>query len=70
MVHNGGSRAAPAHRLRITTRFHASPPTRGGVAFDFPYTDSDERLAGWCGDAAVEPVRHRQETLDLAAWHH
>ena len=34
MVHNGGSRAAPALQgLRITTRFHASPPTRGGVAF-------------------------------------
>jgi hypothetical protein len=34
MVHNGGSRAAPVlHGLRITTRFHASPPTRGGVEF-------------------------------------
>ena len=28
MVHNGGSRAAPAHGLRITTRFPASPPGR------------------------------------------
>ena len=36
-VHNGGSRAAPAlHELRITTRFHASPPTRGGVALIRP----------------------------------
>ncbi len=33
-VMDGGSRAAPVlHGLRITTRFHASPPTRGGVAF-------------------------------------
>jgi hypothetical protein len=28
------SRAAPVlHGLRITTRFHAFPPIRGGVAF-------------------------------------
>jgi hypothetical protein len=32
MVHNGGSRAGPAHGLRITTHFSASPPTLGGVA--------------------------------------
>ena len=30
-VHNGGSRAAPAHGLRITTRFPASPRAWSGV---------------------------------------
>ena len=32
MIHNGGSRAAPAHGLRITTLRSASPHTLGGVA--------------------------------------
>jgi hypothetical protein len=46
-------------------RFHASAHTRGGVAFymaDFPRT-----LMKGSPDGAVEPARHRQETLDLAA---
>ena len=34
MVHNGGSRLAPAHGLRITTRLPASPHT-GGSKVDF-----------------------------------
>jgi hypothetical protein len=38
MVHDGGSRVAPAHGLRITTHFHASPPTLGGVAFHMAKT--------------------------------
>jgi hypothetical protein len=34
----GGSRAAPAHGLRITPRLSASPHTLGGVGKDFPRT--------------------------------
>jgi len=64
MVHNGGSSGARA-RTPHHMRFHASAHTRGGVAFymaDFPRT-----LMKGSPDGAVEPARHRQETLDLAA---
>jgi hypothetical protein len=51
-IHNEGSRAAPAHRLRITTLLlllSTSPHTLAGVAAYMAKTfpDSDERLTGW-----------------------
>ena len=48
-IHNGGSRAAPAHGLCITTLRSASPYTLDGVAAYMAKTspDSDERLAEW-----------------------
>jgi hypothetical protein len=65
-VHNGGSRAASAARTPHHHTLSASPPTRWGSILhgeDFPRTLMRGSPAG-----AVEPVRHRQETLDLAAW--
>jgi hypothetical protein len=66
-VHNGGSRAAPAAR---TPHHHAlscfpTHPWRSSILHgeDFPRT-----LMTGSPDGAVKPVRHRQETLDLAAW--
>jgi hypothetical protein len=56
-VHNGGARAAPAHGLRITTRFPASPPTMVEYNIlhgeDFPRT-----VMRGSSDGAVEPVCH------------
>jgi hypothetical protein len=60
----GGSRAAPAHGLRITTLRSTSPHTRRSSSLhgeDFPQT-----LMTGSPDGTVEPDRHRQETLDLA----
>jgi len=59
-------RRRPQHGLRITTRYPVSPPTWWGSILhgeDFPRI-----LMRGSPACAVEPVRHRQETLDLAAW--
>ncbi len=61
----GGSRAAPAHGLRITTLQSTSPHTLWSSSLhgeDFPRT-----LMTSSQDGTIEPARHRQETLDLAA---
>jgi hypothetical protein len=75
-VPNGGLGWRPRHGLRITTRYPASPPIScapiscgsqwwGSILHgeDLPRTLMKGSPAG-----AVEPVRHRQETLDLHAW--
>jgi hypothetical protein len=62
----GGLGRRPQHGLRITTRYPVSPPTWWGSILhgeDFPRIVMRGSPA-----CAVEPVRHRQETLDLAAW--
>jgi hypothetical protein len=66
MVHNRGSRAAPAHGLRITTRLPASPHTVG-AEFHSTWRNFPRTLMRGSPDGAVEPARHRQETLNLAA---
>jgi hypothetical protein len=72
--HNGGSRAAPAHGLRITIRGMpgAQQPSWQGILNFFvgsmPKTFPGLRVGGSLdGHGTVEPVRYRQETLDLAA---
>ncbi len=43
MVHNGGSRASPAHRLRITTRFLLPHPEEEEEEEDlFVFNDDDD----------------------------
>ena len=59
-IHHGSvSRATPAHGLCITTLRSASPHTLGEVGAYMA------NLMRGSPDGAVEPDRHRQETLDL-----
>ncbi len=52
MISNGGSWGRPRHGLRTTTRFHASPPTHGGVAF-YMAKFSPDSAGRAIGDACV-----------------
>ena len=65
-IHIGGSRAAPAHGLRmnVTDCFHIHTWRSSSLLGEvFPRS-----LMRGSPDGTVEPDRHRQEILDLAVW--